>query len=376
VAWDIFGRRVSTWAASNHGFVESNAYTDSAPIAIRSGGTTQFEHQNWLGTERVRTSYNGAVLISINSLPWADGHTPSGDNGDQHDFALMERDLEDNTEHAQFRQYSTNLGRWQSPDLYLGSYDFSNPQSFNRYTYALNNPSSLVDPSGLKWCWASLLGFPCDYAGGGESDPTYTIYLTTWASALGSTPYDADLLSLDNPILLPTSDRVRGTTGNAPNNCTNGLGTGGVGVGAGYNADLGVGAVGASSTGGVGGGLFHNSAGGYSGGLFKSGGAAAYAGSHMAGAPSQNSSSYVLGGYAGAGANFFFTNAGGSQQLAGPFTTVSINVGYSVANLGVQLSFGGGIWSLSITPPIASVGFGAAGSVIRTNTIATHKGCH
>jgi hypothetical protein len=80
--------------------------------------------------------------------------------------------------------------------------------------------------------------------------------------------------------------------------------------------------------------------------------------------------------YAGAGANFFFTNAGDSQQLAGPFTTVSINVGYSVANLGVQLSFGGGIWQLSITPPIASVGFGAAGSVIRTNTIATHKGCH
>jgi RHS repeat-associated protein len=97
----------------------------------------------------VRTTYNGAVAISINSLPWADGHTPSGDNGDQHDFALMERDLEDNTEHARFRQYSTNLGRWQSPDLYMGSYDFSNPQSFNRYTYALNNPSSLTDPTGL-----------------------------------------------------------------------------------------------------------------------------------------------------------------------------------------------------------------------------------
>jgi hypothetical protein len=41
----------------------------------------------------------------------------SGDNGDQHDFAGMDRDLEDNTEHAQFRQYSTNLGRWQSPDF-------------------------------------------------------------------------------------------------------------------------------------------------------------------------------------------------------------------------------------------------------------------
>ena len=147
--WDIFGRRVSTWAAASHSFVESNAYTDSGPIAIRAGGSTQFEHQNWLGTDRVRTSYNGTVAISIASLPWADGHTPSGDNGDQHDFAGMDRDLEDNTEHAQFRQYSTNLGRWQSPDIYLGSYDLTSPPSFNRYTYSLNDPANLIDPLGL-----------------------------------------------------------------------------------------------------------------------------------------------------------------------------------------------------------------------------------
>jgi RHS repeat-associated protein len=156
--FDTMGRRVSTWYAATHAFVESNAYTDWGPIAIRSGGQTQFEHQNWLGTERVRTTYNGAVALSISSLPWADDHTPSGDNGDQHDFAGMERDLEDSSEHAQFRQFSTNLGRWQSPDPYLGNYDLTNPQSFNRYSYALNNPSSLVDPSGLF----TLPTGPCD----------------------------------------------------------------------------------------------------------------------------------------------------------------------------------------------------------------------
>lgn len=147
--WDIFGRRVSNWSAASHSFVESNAYTDSSPIAIRSAGGTQFEHQNWLGTERVRTSYNGAVVLSIASLPWADQHTPAGDNGDQHDFAGTDRDLETNSEHARFRQFSTNLGRWLSPDQYLGSYDINNPQSFNRYSYALNNPANFLDPSGL-----------------------------------------------------------------------------------------------------------------------------------------------------------------------------------------------------------------------------------
>src|SRR5579875_3960344 len=38
-------------------------------------------------------------------------------------------------------------GRWLSPDPLGG--DITNPQSLNRYAYALNNPTTLVDPLGL-----------------------------------------------------------------------------------------------------------------------------------------------------------------------------------------------------------------------------------
>ncbi len=163
--------------------------------------------------------------------------------------------------------------------------------------------------------------------------------------------------------------------------CANGVGSGGIGLGAGYNLDLGVAAAGASSTGGVGAGAFHNRGGGftsgYSTGAFASGGAAAYAGSHVAGVPQQSGSTvFALGAYAGAGANLFVSNAASVQQLSGPFTTPSVNVGVGVANLGVQVSLGGGIWQFSITPPIASVGIGFAGSVITTNTVTTRTGCH
>lgn len=48
-----------------------------------------------------------------------------------------------------FRQLGSTLGRWLRPDPYDGSYDPTNPQSLNRYSYVLNNPQSFIDPSGL-----------------------------------------------------------------------------------------------------------------------------------------------------------------------------------------------------------------------------------
>jgi RHS repeat-associated protein len=46
-----------------------------------------------------------------------------------------------------YRDYGTGLGRRMTPDPVGG--DITSPQSLNRYAYALNNPETLTDPSGL-----------------------------------------------------------------------------------------------------------------------------------------------------------------------------------------------------------------------------------
>src|SRR5207245_2740325 len=47
------------------------------------------------------------------------------------------------------REYSYQ-GRWSSPDpAGLAAVDPSNPQSWNRYAYVMNNPLNSVDPLGL-----------------------------------------------------------------------------------------------------------------------------------------------------------------------------------------------------------------------------------
>ena len=53
-----------------------------------------------------------------------------------------------------------------SPDPYGGSYDVYNPRSFNRYAYTLNNPLSLIDPSGLDGCDGVQWGNGCVDGGG------------------------------------------------------------------------------------------------------------------------------------------------------------------------------------------------------------------
>lgn len=53
------------------------------------------------------------------------------------------------------RLYDPNLGRFLSPDPYVQAPDFT--QSFNRYSYALNNPLKYSDESGEFWgTWLTL----------------------------------------------------------------------------------------------------------------------------------------------------------------------------------------------------------------------------
>jgi len=153
--YDYAGRRISSWLSPNNYGNEGRIYWDGQQIAYRSAdGTTYFDHQDTLGTERMRTNYGGSVGSTYVSLPWGDGYTAtvnsSGADQDNNHFAGLERDAESGTEHAQFRNYASAQGRWLAPDSYLGSYDVTNPQSMNRYVYVLNNPTSLVDPSGLE----------------------------------------------------------------------------------------------------------------------------------------------------------------------------------------------------------------------------------
>jgi len=106
--------------------------------------------------------------VSANTvLPSGDGLAPEANpNGNclasedcfsedatEHHYTGKERDTESGNDYFGARYYASSMGRFMSPDpLGFLVADGTNPQSWNFYSYALNNPLKYTDPTGYAWC--------------------------------------------------------------------------------------------------------------------------------------------------------------------------------------------------------------------------------
>jgi RHS repeat-associated protein len=70
-----------------------------------------------------------------------------------------ERDTESGLDNFGARYYGSTMGRFMSPDPSgLLAQHPENPQSWNLYVYALNNPLKNIDPTGLDCVYANDAG--------------------------------------------------------------------------------------------------------------------------------------------------------------------------------------------------------------------------
>lgn len=125
-------------------------YANGQMIAEVPGTQTAvptYRASDHLGSLALQTDNSGNVTGSSAFLPF--GQTLHSNANDSFEFTGLPQDTENSSYRAGFRNFSYEQGRWLSPDPYNGSYDITNPQSFNRYGYVLNNPLAFTDPSGL-----------------------------------------------------------------------------------------------------------------------------------------------------------------------------------------------------------------------------------
>jgi RHS repeat-associated protein len=118
-----------------------------AEVAGTASATPSYRVSDNLQSVAGLLNASGALTGTAQYAPF--GEQISNGTGDIFGFTGLESDsVETGLNYAGARYYTPAAGRWLSPDPDSSSYDWSNPQSLNRYAYVNNNPLGFRDPSG------------------------------------------------------------------------------------------------------------------------------------------------------------------------------------------------------------------------------------
>jgi RHS repeat-associated protein len=116
-------------------------------------GYARLWHKDWLGTVRLSSMRgNRSVDYDRAFAPFGEVYKNFGSTGNIN-FTGDTQDTVPGTFDTQSRELNPLQGRWISPDrVGLSAADVNNPQTWNLYAYALNNPLVNVDPVGEDGC--------------------------------------------------------------------------------------------------------------------------------------------------------------------------------------------------------------------------------
>jgi RHS repeat-associated protein len=150
------GEQMTEMDASGN-WKHTNVFAGGKLMATYDNQGLHFHANDWLGTRRIQTGYDGTLELGFRSLPFGDGlvtdpYASSGDSTEHH-FTAKERDTETGLDYFGARYYASNMGRFMTPDWAVKAEPvpyakLGNPQTLNLYAYMNNNPLSGVDPDG------------------------------------------------------------------------------------------------------------------------------------------------------------------------------------------------------------------------------------
>jgi RHS repeat-associated protein len=117
-----------------------------AEIPVTSTDKPFYRIGDHLDSLAQKTDSAGNLLGTNDVSPY--GELFSSTASDRLLFTQHERDAENSSDSALYRQYTSAQGRWLAPDPYNGSYDLSDPQSLNRMPTWQTARWQLPIPSG------------------------------------------------------------------------------------------------------------------------------------------------------------------------------------------------------------------------------------
>jgi RHS repeat-associated protein len=172
--YDIFGHQVAEFSSSG-AWNRGEVYVGSKHLATYvggSGGSTYLDLADWVGTERMRVKSNQSPQETCTGLPFGDMQSCTGTDENPMHFTGKQRDTETNDDYFGARYYSSTQGRFTRPDEAFADQDPDDPQTWNLYTYGLNNPLRYTDPTGMSHMdahgfWVGDSNGECEQQNGG-----------------------------------------------------------------------------------------------------------------------------------------------------------------------------------------------------------------
>lgn len=161
----VLGGQVVAEMASGGGWSRGYVYLGGELLAVQQGGV-YWMHQDPVAKSKRITDGSGNVVSTIELDPWGGETNRSSNEAFQpRKYSTYERDSIASDD-AMHRRYNRWWGRFEQPDPFDGSYDYKDPQSFNRYSYAQNDPVNFTDPNGLMPCGVEFSFSDCGGGGG------------------------------------------------------------------------------------------------------------------------------------------------------------------------------------------------------------------
>lgn len=145
----VLGGEVIAEVGSNGVWQRGYVYAGSQLLAVQQNGVNLVHEDPVTKSKRV-TNTSGVLQSTIELDPFgAEVSSFSGNTAfEPKKFTSYVRDA-NGTDEAMYRRYNCWHSRFDQPDPWNGSYNLTDPQSFNRYAYVQNDPVNFVDPTGL-----------------------------------------------------------------------------------------------------------------------------------------------------------------------------------------------------------------------------------
>jgi RHS repeat-associated protein len=145
----VLGGQVVAELNSGGGWMRGYVYLGGEILAVQQNVAVSWMHQDPVAKSKRVTDGSGTVVSTIELDPWGGETNRSSNEAFQpRHFTTYEQDSIGSHD-AMHRRYNRWWARFEQPDPYGGSYELTNPQSFNRYSYVQNDPVNFVDPTGL-----------------------------------------------------------------------------------------------------------------------------------------------------------------------------------------------------------------------------------